>query len=277
MATERNGDTVIKVYTANRPPEDDTEYIKRSARREEQMRRTSAFGGIWRWRRRTVEAKPRAVKRRVRPVRPPMSRRRARNQTDTSGKIWNMTRLKREALVACSLLMCAVSLKVMPFPWAQRATEAMSGAVNMSVDLDKTLGQLRFVKQVIPDSVMVFWNGGSGSEYSAPFSGNITHSYSESQPWLEYAGQNQAVKSARAGEVIQIEQGASGDWAVRIRHDGDIETVYAFLSDVSVNVGDSVAAAQEIGRAEGTNGARIYFEMRSGGKPVDPSPYLGIG
>lgn len=37
MATERNGDTVIKVYTANRPPEDDTEYIKRSARREEQM------------------------------------------------------------------------------------------------------------------------------------------------------------------------------------------------------------------------------------------------
>ena len=45
MATERNGDTVIKVYTANRPPEDDTEYIKRSARREEQMRRTSAFGG----------------------------------------------------------------------------------------------------------------------------------------------------------------------------------------------------------------------------------------
>ena len=104
MATERNGDTVIKVYTANRPPEDDTEYIKRSARREEQMRRTSAFGGIWRWRRRTVEAKPRAVKRRVRPVRPPMSRRRARNRTDTSGQVWNMTRLKREALVACRLV-----------------------------------------------------------------------------------------------------------------------------------------------------------------------------
>ena len=276
MATERNGDTVIKVYTANRPPEDDTEYIKRSARREEPMPRASAFGGIWRWRRRTIDAKSNAAKRRIRPVRPHMSRH-GRMRINSSGKVWNPTRLKREALVACALLMCVVSLKLMPFPWAQRATEAMSSAVNMSVDLDKTLGQLRFVKQVIPDSVMVFWNGGSGSEYSAPFSGNITHSYSEDQPWLEYAGQNQAVKSARAGEVIQIEQGASGDWAVRIRHDGDVETVYAFLSDVSVNVGDSVAAAQEIGRAEGANGARIYFEMRSGGKPVDPSPYLGIG
>lgn len=274
MATERNGDTVIKVYTAKRPPEDDTQYIKRASRRENAPRRVAAFGGVWRWRRRTADIKPPRIHKNMRPVRPPVGRRRPAHKSCDTVALWSAKRFRREALIACALLLCAVSVKLLPFTWAQRATEVMSGAVNMSVDLDKTLGQLRFVKQVIPDSVMVFWNG--GSEYSAPFVGSITHSYSEGQPWLEYAGQNQAVKSVRAGEVIQLEQGASGDWAVRIRHENGLETVYAFLSDVNVSVGDSVANAQEIGRAEGENGARIYFEMRQNGSPIDPSTYLGI-
>ena len=84
------------------------------------------------------------------------------------------------------------------------------------------------------------------------------------------------MRSVRAGEVLQLEQGAAGDWAVRIGHGDGMETVYAFLSSVSVKVGDRVQGAQQIGRAEGENGARIYFEMRINGESVDPSSYLGI-
>lgn len=185
-----------------------------------------------------------------------------------------MKHMSRSTLIVCAVIMGVAAVRALPFDWAQQAVAAMSGAVNMSVDLDKTLGELKFVREVIPDSAMVFWSGGAG-EYSAPFSGSVTHTFSEEQPWLEYSGQNQEVRSVRSGRVVQLEQGDAGDWAVRIEHADGMETVYAFLSDTSVQEGDSVAAAQEIGRASGANGARIYFEMRVDGKPVDPSPYLG--
>ncbi|MGN0741864.1 MAG: peptidoglycan DD-metalloendopeptidase family protein [Candidatus Fimadaptatus sp.] len=284
MATERSSDTVVRVYTSRRPPEQEDEYVKRGGRdgRGERSGRTEGEGArprLVRLRfalpdmkafaplRRRREAAPRHARR----VRPARSARRTARPRGTY-----MERMSRDALIVCALLLGVASVRALPFEWAQQATQAMSSAVNMSVDLDKTLGQLQFVREVIPESAMVFWHNASGGEYAAPFEGDITHSFSAGQPWLEYAGQSQAVKAARAGSVRQLEQGEAGDWAVRLEHEGGMETVYAFLSGVSVRVGDSVAAAQEIGRADGANGARIYFEMRINGESVDPSAYLGI-
>lgn len=357
MTTERNSNTVIRVYTSNCPPTDDMEYVKRSGRTQCERTGGEHEAGCG-----ARTALPKPLRRRVRIMRdaerghgaptdgsearqhedaasgsaeqadsarirseagkarsagpgaatagtaqgaagdehaaaqcgssPGGTRRRNRRGAGMS-RIWPgaarrrpgrraravsrpdyMKRMSRSTLVVCAVIMGVAAVRVLPFDWAQQAVAAMSGAVNMSVDLDKTLGELKFVREVIPDSAMVFWSGGAG-EYSAPFSGSVTHAFSEDQPWLEYSGQNQEVRSVRSGRVVQLEQGDAGDWAVRIEHEGGMETVYAFLSETSVQEGDSVAAAQQIGRASGANGARIYFEMRVDGTPVDPSPYLG--
>ncbi len=310
MATERNGDTIIKVYTSSIPQDespDEAQYVRRAGRAQARcvpvgrvaqlkaaLRRVRRGGAAARpqtdpaaapqvdgpgdtkvWVRprarheaeRTASGATDARGRRPRALRRPGVRRGSGGRRALSG------RMAREALAVCAALMCVVSIKALPFGWAQQATAVMSSAVNMSVDLDKTLGQLQFVREVMPASAMVFFGGGSG--YSAPFEGEVTHPFSDEQPWLEYMGDSQAVNCVRAGMVSQLEQGAAGDWAVRVDHGDGLESIYAFLSAVSVREGDSVAGAQQLGRADGQSGARIYFEMRLNGEPVDPAAYLG--
>jgi len=62
---------------------------------------------------------------------------------------------------------------------------------------------------------------------------------------------------------------------------GDIETLYAHLSQINVNIGDSVAQGDEIGLAGSTGnstGPHLHFEVRvldSGGSiSTNPEDYL---
>jgi murein DD-endopeptidase MepM/ murein hydrolase activator NlpD len=56
-----------------------------------------------------------------------------------------------------------------------------------------------------------------------------------------------------------------------------IEALYAHLSEVGVEVGEAVAAGQELGLAGCTGwctGTHLHFELRDDGTPFDPSPLL---
>lgn len=64
---------------------------------------------------------------------------------------------------------------------------------------------------------------------------------------------------------------------VIIDHGGDITTLYAHLSNITVNVGDIVAMGQQIGNVGNTGwstGAHLHFEVRKGGSAVDSLPYI---
>ena len=55
-------------------------------------------------------------------------------------------------------------------------------------------------------------------------------------------------------------------------------TVSGYLEDSLVNAGDGVAAGAVIGTVGETgslSGPGLYFEIRSGGEPVDPETWLG--
>ncbi len=62
-----------------------------------------------------------------------------------------------------------------------------------------------------------------------------------------------------------------------IDHGGGLSTLYAHQSSITVREGESVEAGQYIGRV-GTSGlatgAHLHFEVRIGGDPVNPAPYL---
>ena len=86
---------------------------------------------------------------------------------------------------------------------------------------------------------------------------------------------------AADGGVITYAGGMGGYGNTIVIEHGDIETLYAHLSQINVNIGDSVAQGDEIGLAGSTGnstGPHLHFEVRvldSGGSiSTNPEDYL---
>ncbi len=86
------------------------------------------------------------------------------------------------------------------------------------------------------------------------------------------------VVSAAAGKVIYSGDGINGFGnLIIVRHDDSFFTVYGFNQKNLVPSGAFVSKGQQIARAgipPKGGGARLYFEIRYGKKPVDPIFYL---
>jgi septal ring factor EnvC (AmiA/AmiB activator) len=61
-----------------------------------------------------------------------------------------------------------------------------------------------------------------------------------------------------------------------IEHRGDIFTVYGKAALYNVKVGDKVKKGQKIGILDKRGSPVVYFELRVGGKPVNPLKYINI-
>ena len=64
---------------------------------------------------------------------------------------------------------------------------------------------------------------------------------------------------------------------VKIQHEFGIETRYAHMSKIRVKVGDRVSRGQRIGDMGNTGrstGTHLHYEVRVGGKPVNPMIYI---
>ncbi len=79
-------------------------------------------------------------------------------------------------------------------------------------------------------------------------------------------------------EVKASEMGPGGLF-VMIRHKGGLVSAYMHLSDYLIKTGDRVKAGQLIGHVGKTgikqSGAHLHFELRHGGKHIDPLPFYG--
>lgn len=64
---------------------------------------------------------------------------------------------------------------------------------------------------------------------------------------------------------------------VTIRHDFGYETRYGHLAQIRVNVGDRVSRGERIGdmgNSGRSTGTHLHYEVRTGGKPVNPMTYI---
>lgn len=64
---------------------------------------------------------------------------------------------------------------------------------------------------------------------------------------------------------------------IKIRHEFGIETRYAHLAKLRVNVGDRVSRGDRIGdmgNSGRSTGTHLHYEVRVGGKPVNPMTYI---
>ncbi len=85
------------------------------------------------------------------------------------------------------------------------------------------------------------------------------------------------VRAAGGGVVAFAGMDSVFGHVVIINHGGGLETLYGHNSRLLVGVGDSVRAGQEIARVGSTgesSAPHVHFEVRRGGRPVDPYRYV---
>lgn len=197
------------------------------------------------------------------------ARRRAAKPRLTFGE-----RLLRNSAIACALLLAMLAARNIDTPWTRAAVEGVERALTMKIDLDESLGRLSFVRDLMPESMLVFFDLSSESELALPVDGEMDKSFDEQQPWVEFACEPGAtVVAAEAGTVVATTQLSGGGWGVMIEHDNGLESVCAYLLEPNVQAGERVERGQEIASSEA---GRVYFEVRRDGNLIDPAELLGL-
>ena len=83
------------------------------------------------------------------------------------------------------------------------------------------------------------------------------------------------IKATLEGEVIETGSDKSYGNYIKIRHEMDIITVYAYCSDILVNKGQKVKQGDIIGKTENKNeNTHLHFEIWIGTANVNPENYL---
>ena len=198
--------------------------------------------------------------------------RRRHGPSKTRSRLTASDRLLRNSAIACAVLLGVLALGNIRQPWAQKAVEGIEQALTMHINLDESLGQLSFVKQLMPESALVFLNVSGGSELASPVSAPLSHPWSALQPWMLFDGKGEPVSAAQGGTVTAVSSLSGGQYGLLIDHGQGMESVYAGLSALSVQSGDAVSRGQLLGSC----GDGLYFELRSGGESVDPTQRLGL-
>lgn len=78
---------------------------------------------------------------------------------------------------------------------------------------------------------------------------------------------------AGAGVVVRAEKAGNYGNIVVVDHGGGLETRYAHLDEIGVQVGQQMAPGEVVGTVGATGrvtGAHLHFEVRRGGKAIDP-------
>ena len=123
-----------------------------------------------------------------------------------------------------------------------------------------------------------------------PYHGPITGPFGERRgnhihPGIDISGHPGAMVRAAARGVVVVAGWAPSGYSgygmmVAIDHGNGLLTMYAHLSLVSVAVGQTVDTGDLVGAVGCTGtctGPHLHFEVRLGGRPVNPMGYLTPG
>ncbi len=192
--------------------------------------------------------------------------REARRGEREQGALTLPERLLRDCALCTAAVLAVMSFANIGGTAAGGLVERVVQTVQMDFEPDEALGRLQFVQNMLPESVLVFWNvGEEAASYQVP-EGEIVHTWSEQEPWLElsHAGD---VRAAAAGEVMDVTQRDDGLYTLRLQHADGSETIYGNLSQCLAWEGDYVGEEGVLGTA----GGELSFEIRKDGKMLNPA------
>ena len=118
-------------------------------------------------------------------------------------------------------------------------------------------------------------SAGNTSRLITPVAGPMRRGFSEANEGIDFAAPAGApVSAAAAGTVAAITRDTDQVPILVLRHGDGLLTVYANITDISVEKGDTVTAGQTIARVGEGDPSFLHFELRRGLDPVDPTPFL---
>ena len=122
------------------------------------------------------------------------------------------------------------------------------------------------VPTATPESVKADMVAEPGIRLSWPAKGKVTGEFNETNKGIDIAG-----KVVYAGNSLR----GYGNLVI-VKHDNTYLTAYAHNSKLLVKEGDTVRKGQKIAEMGDTDttAAKLHFELRVNGKPVNPTPYL---
>lgn len=120
--------------------------------------------------------------------------------------------------------------------------------------------------------------------YVAPFIGNVTSGFGPRRRIFHYGidldlETGDVVGAAFDGKVRIAKKSKSYGNVIVIRHSNGIETYYAHLSKINVEVGQEVYAGENIGLGGNTGrsrGSHLHFEVRYLGQPINPTDVISF-
>jgi lambda family phage tail tape measure protein len=164
----------------------------------------------------------------------------------------------------------------------QKLQQGKTGPLEFASAMKELAKQLEAVAQAAKDAKK---NTGELSSFNLPVNGTITGHFGDQRPGHRHAGVDiavpvgTAVKAPAAGTVIEAGTLPGYGNVVFIDHGGGTISRLAHLSQISVQRGQQVAQGSVIGLSGGAKGAEgagdstgphVHYEVRVGGKAVDP-------
>ena len=178
-------------------------------------------------------------------------------------------RLLRDCALCTAMMLCILGLGNSDQPVASITAQRLSQVATTDLETDEILGQLKFVYNLFPDSVQVFWNTSDTMQrIGAPSQAKILHTWAVSEPWVAYA-ESEEIFACDAGEVMSITPMDDGTYSMRILHEGELESLYSQLNACVVQEGENVMQGQVLGKAE-----QLLFEVRKEGRAIDPEALM---
>ena len=118
------------------------------------------------------------------------------------------------------------------------------------------------------------------SRWNWPAEGQLVGKYSRSKGvnGIQIAGKaGSPVRATASGQVVYAGEGLRGyGKLIIVKHNQDYLSAYAHNQSIIVKEGQQVKAQQRIAQmgSSGADRTMLHFEIRKGGKPVDPLKYL---
>ena len=176
-----------------------------------------------------------------------------------------LDKLVRNLAVVGGMVLVLVALRNSSAPEAKSVFNALQEGAGMK--WDESVGKLSFVNSLFPEEIQEVWNENRSVSVCKPIQGEVVHAWTGDEPYLLIESTELAVRSAAAGEVINIAHGKDEERIIRIRHDG-FDTVYGNMKECLVQEGEQVDAEEVIGTL--INAEPLVFELRRDGRSVDP-------
>lgn len=169
--------------------------------------------------------------------------------------------------VICAVLLGTVLLlKYIDAPQTKALLQSVYAAVTQDMDIDDTLGKLKFVNADPDGSVTV-----SGGALNAALPGEVTETFASSTDGrvcvsMPYGA---TVRAPLGATVLQTGQSADGGY-ISLSCEQDVHMTFYNLDNIPFKAYDTVTAGQSLGTA-GASGL-VYIAAEQNGQSMNPIP-----